>query len=350
MDWGQVQRRAQGALFAGRLAPSPTGALHLGNARSFLLAWLSMRSQGGRVYLRIEDTDSPRVKDWAYQQTIDDLQWLGLDWDRWSASEDNESGESPLRQTLRVQRYLDVFQRLVQADLVYVCQCTRKDVAEAASAPHDAGWPSLEGDVYPGTCRDRLLEPDSLNGPYCWRMKLADEVTEWMDLFAGRQSANPAKQLGDFVIAKSVVGNDGQRVFVPSYQLAVVIDDLDQGVSEVVRGDDLIFSTYRQLAIWRFLGQREPKYFHVPLMIGKDGRRLAKRHGDTRIATLRALGITPESVVGYLLNTCGLLPRRRAITPSACVSSFDWSKVSKEPTVFDLEEVLPSLRQLSLNS
>ncbi|MEM8736235.1 MAG: glutamate--tRNA ligase family protein, partial [Planctomycetota bacterium] len=315
--------------------------------RSFLLAWLSIRSRGGRIFLRIEDTDSPRIKDWAYQQTIDDLRWLGLDWDDWTDHSNSEASTSPLRQTERLERYQEVFEQLVDAGLIYICECTRKDVAEAASAPHDTSWPALEGDIYPGTCREKDLKAEAMSGAFCWRMSLDDEVVRWEDQFAGQQTANPARQLGDFVIAKSVVSEAGHRTFIPSYQLAVVVDDLDQGVTEVVRGDDLIFSTYRQQAIWRFLGCQPPTYFHVPLIIGEDGRRLAKRHGDTRIATLRQMGISPEAVVGFLLHSSGLLPEVRACSAKESLERFDWAAIASSPTVFSLEAALPVLRRLS---
>lgn len=338
----------------GRLAPSPTGALHLGNARSFLLAWLSARSKHGQLFLRIEDTDSPRVKPWAVQQTVEDLRWLGLEWDHWPVQPrpvlGNASNEAPLslfRQTDRLARYTQVFEELRQRDCVYVCECSRKDVDDAASAPHDASLPLLEGTCYPGTCREKSLEPEAISGQYCWRWKFDPAKCTWMDQVVGEQSALPAKQLGDFVIAKSTISTDGSRQFVPAYQLAVVIDDFDQEITEVVRGDDLIASTYRQLAILQRLQWTVPKYFHVPLIIGPDGRRLAKRHGDTRVAEFRERGIRAEALMGYLAYSLGFAKTLRCTTAAELLESFNWNEMPSEPTVFNLEEQMPVLEGLS---
>ncbi len=316
-----------------RLAPSPTGALHLGNARSFLLAWLSARQQGGEIYLRIEDIDSPRVKPESVHQTIEDLSWLGLDWDQ----SDLQTDEEPILQSGRMPRFLEVLEELIQAERLYVCKCSRKDVAEAASAPHDTALPALEGDVYPGTCRDACLKPELLD-KFAWRWKFADAKMQWTDRLRGLQQANPARQLGDYVIAKLQNG-----VLVPAYQLAVVVDDYDQGITEVVRGDDLIFSTYRQLTILRHLNWAPPDYIHVPLVIGPDSRRLAKRHGDTRLAFFREAGIRAESIVGYLAHSIGLIDQRADVTAQELVGELDWEKISTEPTVFEFEREYPGL-------
>lgn len=321
----------------GRLAPSPTGALHLGNARSFLLAWLSVRQQAGKILLRIEDIDSPRVKAWAVEQTIEDLRWLGLDWDN------SELGlPDPLMQTPRLERYRQVFEELVEFGQIYPCSCSRKDVLEAASAPHDVDLPALEGEVYPGTCREKKAQFSELEKhSYRWKFTDSQEVT-WTDNFAGMQTAEPAEQLGDFVIAKR-----DRREFSPAYQLAVVVDDHDQGVTEVVRGNDLIYSTYRQLAIVERLDWKSFDYFHVPLVVGPDGRRLAKRHGDTRLSHLRELGITAEAVVGFLAHSLGLMDRAEPTSADSLVGLLDWNRVPRQPTVFDLETQFATLQMLS---
>lgn len=359
----------------GRLAPSPTGALHLGNARSFLLAWLSARQQSGKIFLRIEDIDSPRVKPWAMEQTIEDLEWLGLDWDEFGAEDGaTESTSSPIwKQSSRLDRYQEVFDRMIQAGVVYPCVCSRADVAAAASAPHGESIsndslrvsdsllapgqaaakepreglgggnpPVLEGLIYPGTCRERELTPDQRPQSYCWRWHFAAGQVQWHDQLHGRQIADPARQLGDFVIARS----DGLAC-TPSYQLAVVVDDHDQGVTEVVRGDDLIFSTYRQLAIAQFMDWATPKYIHVPLIVGGDGRRLAKRHGDTRVSHLREHGVKSSAIVGYLAWTANLVAEPSPFTAAELVGALDWSKLSLEPTVFELARDLQLLQSLS---
>ncbi len=311
--------------------------------RSFLLAWLSARQQAGKLALRIEDIDSPRVKPWAMKSTIEDLRWLGLDWDAGPVLD----GEQPLGaqtgttlayiQSQRMDRYRSVLQQLIDAGAVYPCICSRSDVATAASAPHLDGH-ALEGPIYPGTCKPRQLDTTNLQ-QFVWRFKLIDRMVQWVDELQGSMQTNPAQRLGDFVIAKG----DG----TPAYQLAVVIDDYDMGVSEVVRGDDLIFSTYRQLAILRHFGWTPPRYVHVPLMVGPDGKRLAKRHGDTRISCLRTAGISAEAIVGYLAHTVGLLPQAIPINPQALIGLLDWSVVPRSPTMFSLETGLPELERLT---
>ncbi len=317
----------------GRLAPSPTGALHLGNARSFLLAWLSVRRQGGKLLMRIEDIDSPRVKPWSRQQTLDDLRWLGLDWD-WGPDVGGPHGSYV--QSERTARYSEVLQQLMDSKVIYPCTCTRREVAEAASAPHEK-TPSelvpMEGAIYPGTCRRRPAVEN--NSEYAWRWRFESGQVTWMDEVLGRQASNPERQLGDFVIGKS----DS----TPAYQLAVVVDDFDMGVTEVVRGSDLIPSTYRQLAILRHFDWPTPKYYHVPLIVGRDGRRLAKRHGDTRLSYLRELGISPQRLVGYLAWTLGMLAAPDEIETNELAklgTNLNWHSLPPSPTVFDLDDFL----------
>ncbi len=251
----------------GRLAPSPTGAQHVGNARTYLIAWLSARSRGGRVVLRIEDIDSPRVKAHAAEQALDDLRWLGLDWD-----------DGPIVQTQRIALYEEALERLKAQELVYPCTCTRADIERAASAPHA----EHEGAPYPGTCAGRgAADAATLgNRPFAWRFRVGDGRYPFVDGFLGPVDVDLKLVGGDFVVWKS----SG----TPAYQLAVVVDDAAQGVSEVIRGDDLVSSTPRQLLLYRALTLTPPAFTHVPLVVGPDGRRLAKRHGDTRLATLRS--------------------------------------------------------------
>jgi glutamyl-tRNA synthetase len=300
------------SVYRGRLAPSPTGAQHVGNARTYLIAWLAARANGGRLVLRIEDIDSPRVKPGAALQAEEDLHWLGLDWD-----------EGPVVQTTRLARYEAALQKLQAQELVYPCTCTRRDVENAASAPH-AGQ---EGPVYPGTCAGRrVADAQALAGqPFAWRFRAGAVPVEFWDGFRGRVSFSGPALGGDFVVWKSDE--------TPAYQLAVVVDDAALAISEVVRGDDLIPSTPRQLLLYRSLGLPPPRFVHVPLVVGPDGRRLAKRHGDTRLASLRAAGVRPEWLIGLLAWSCGWLAAIRPVPARDLIPSFRLQTIPPEPFV-----------------
>lgn len=305
----------------GRLAPSPTGAQHVGNARTYLLAWLSIRSRGGRIVMRIEDLDSPRVKSWAIQQAMDDLRWLGLDWDE---GPDVGGTNAPYIQTERLELYRDAFERLRAADRIYPCTCSRSDVLAAASAPHEG----QEGPIYPGTCAGRSANDAEAfaDQAFSWRFRTSNANRHLNDLCAGNRQLNVAKELGDFVIAKA----DG----TPAYQLAVVFDDHAMGVTEVLRGDDLLPSAFRQLELYEFFGWQPPQFAHVPLVVGLDGRRLAKRHGDTRLSTLRSQGVSAERLLGLLAQSCGLRETAEPITARELLDEFDLAKLRPEPYVY----------------
>jgi len=302
--------KTSGAAVVGRLAPSPTGALHLGNARTFLLAWLSVRSRGGTLLLRIEDIDGPRVKRGAAEQAISDLRWMGLDWD----------GETVL-QSDRMADYAAAAERLFAAGRLYPCVCTRKEIEEAASAPHER---SDDGPVYPGTCRGKFASLDdarrvSGRDP-ALRFVVDVPAVPFDDGFRGEQ---PGRVAGDFVVQK----RDGG----PAYQLAVVVDDAAQGITEVVRADDLLASTPRQLLLFDALGLTAPRFVHVPLVIGGDGLRLAKRHGDTSLRHLREQGTSASALVGYLAFLCGLRPRGGECLPADLLRDFAWSALDRQP-------------------
>ncbi len=294
----------------GRLAPSPTGAQHIGNARTYLIAWLSARTQNGQVLLRIEDIDSPRTKPGAAQIAQDDLRWLGLNWD----------GPTQV-QTSRLSLYQSAFERLKSKELVYPCTCSRKDVEDAASAPHLDHEPT----PYPGTCAQRRAADAEVitDRPYAWRFRFTSQPA-FTDRFVGQVQPDP-RHAGDFVIWK----NTG----TPAYQLAVVVDDAAQQVTEVIRGDDLIPSTPRQLSIYQALGLVPPQFIHVPLVVGPDGRRLAKRHGDTRLATLREQGVPAESCVGLLAWSCGWLSNIQPITAQELLPRFSLQTIPRTPFV-----------------
>lgn len=303
-----------------RLAPSPTGALHLGNARTFLANWLIARRNGWRITLRIEDLDGPRIKSGADQQAIDDLRWLGIDWD-----------EGPIYQSTRTAAYESAVEYLLKTDRAYPCVCSRKEVDLAASAPHAEDGSS----VYPGTCRGRFSSVDEARRACgkepAIRFRVGDDEVEFTDQFAGRRAFDPPKQLGDFVIRKA----DGTA----AYQLAVVVDDAHSGVTDVVRGDDLIDSTPRQIMLYRALGltRNIPTYTHLPLIVGTDGRRLAKRHGDTRIATYRQLG-TPADRLRALLGRSLGIDCGESVALDVLLAQFDLARVPRQPIVFTADD------------
>lgn len=300
---------ASGSTIVGRLAPSPTGALHLGNARTFLLAWLSVRARSGTLLLRIEDIDGPRVKPETVQQTIDDLRWLGLDWDG-----------APELQSARLALYRRAVERLIADGRVYPCTCSRKEIEEAASAPHDDG----SEPVYPGTCRGRyssLAEARAATGrDAALRFRVDVDAVPFTDGFVGAQRGAIE---GDFVVQK----RDGG----PAYQLAVVVDDAATGVGEVVRADDLLSSTPRQLLLYRALGLAAPRFVHVPLVVGADGRRLAKRHGDTSLRHFRERGVAADAIVGFLAHRSGLRATATPCRPGDLLTGFGWERVPRAP-------------------
>lgn len=306
----------------GRLAPSPTGAQHFGNARTYLIAWLSARSRGGRIVLRIEDLDSPRVKHGADKEACFDLQWLGLDWD-----------EGPIIQSERISLYGKALSHLMQEELVYPCTCTRRDVEHAASAPHL----EHEGPVYPGTCAGRRIQDvaECADRPYCWRFRVPAESPAFIDRFRGPTRIDLRQVGGDFVVWKAPVPATAGSL--PAYQLAVVVDDAAQGVTEVVRGDDLLPSTPRQLLLYQALGLEPPTFVHVPLVVGPDGRRLAKRHGDTRLSALREAGVRPERLLGLLAWSCGWIATIEPITLRELLPLFRMETIPHEPFVLTTE-------------
>ncbi len=300
-----------------RLAPSPTGALHLGNARTFLINWLLGRQFGWEITLRMDDLDGPRIKKDADRQALEDLSWMGLDWDG-----------PVLYQSQRRRQYEVAISKLIQLGLAYPCVCSRKEVEMAASAPHA----EEAGGVYPGTCLGRYTSVEDAREKSgrepAIRFRVPACHVEFDDLFAGRQTFDTSS-LGDFVIAKA----DS----TPAYQLAVVIDDAGMGVSDVVRGDDLLDSTPRQIVLYRALGLEAaiPRYCHVPLVIGADGRRLAKRHGDTRISHYREMGVSPGRVVAMLARWSGMEVDEAEVMPADLLGMFDLARLSQRPIIFD---------------
>ncbi len=301
----------------GRLAPTPSGLLHLGNARSFLLAWLWARSLGGRVIMRVEDIDLPRCSRELRNQALSDLAWLGLDWD-----EGPHAGDAigPYDQSTRFELYRRALDQLIVAGRAYPCVCSRKDIEEATRAPHGD-----EGAIYPGTCRGRFAtfaEAATFAGsPPAMRFAFDDAPISFTDEIAGAVTVQP-RELGDFVLWRK----DG----LPSYQLAVTCDDAAMGITQVLRGRDLIQSTARQLALYKALGLQPPlQWAHVPLLIDPSGRRLAKREGDLSIKALRERGVKPEKVIGLCALSAGLVQRAEEMSVRGLVAAFDLKRVAR---------------------
>lgn len=303
----------------GRLAPSPTGRLHLGHARTFLLAWAHVRSRGGSLVLRLEDLDAGRCRPEHVRGVLEDLEWLGLDWDG-----------APVLQSDRLPELREAAHALWRGGHAYPCFCSRADLRNALSAPQ-RGVDELR---YPGTCSVLAKEDADLRaqpGTFALRFRVPHGHVAFVDGCAGPRDYDIAADSGDFVILN--------RAAVPSYQLAVVVDDAAQGVTEVLRGDDLLPSTPRQLALQRALGLPHPRWFHVPLVLDADGRRLAKRSDDVSLFALRSAGVDPRAVVAWVAETSGQGARERMLARELC-AAFDLSKLPPAPVTLEKERVL----------
>ena len=279
--------------YRGRLAPSPSGALHLGIARTALIGWLRARSLGGELHLRIEDIDGPRVRPGAAEAIVEDLRWLGLDFDG-----------PRVVQSERLARYDEVAKMLADRGATFRCTCSRREIASVASAPH-----SEDGPTYPGTCREGPTHPER---PAALRMRMAEPTPSFVDAVVGECSGVGG---GDFVLVRK----DG----VPSYQLACAVDDHDSAITEVLRGDDLIASTARQLAIFDALGWERPTYAHVPLLMDDRGKRLAKRDKARSVRSMRDAGEAAEAIIGRLAHSAGICDAPSARTAASLIDGFD---------------------------
>lgn len=294
-----------------RLAPSPTGSLHLGNARTFLVNWALARRSGWRILLRIEDLDGPRVKPEAVDGVRRTLAWLGIDWD-----------EGPLIQSDDLAPCRAAMERLAAEGRAFPCALTRGQIAAAASAPQD-GSHEL---VYPARLRPAAWERRFADAETNWRFLIPPGPIAFEDAFAGPCAFEPARTIGDFIV--------WTKRGTPAYQLAVVVDDHRQGITDVVRGDDLLESAARQLLLYRALGLApEPRHLHLPLVVGPDGRRLAKRHGDSRVDALRAAGARAEDVIGLLARWCGIAARG-ALSAAEFRDALDLARVPREPIAY----------------
>lgn len=291
-----VPHRAPAAMsppYRGRLAPSPTGYLHLGHARTFWIAAERARAAGGSLVLRNEDLDRARCRPEFVAAMLEDLRWLGL---AWQEGPDVGGPHGPYAQSARLDHYRAAFERLRAAGHLYPCTCSRRDIAEAAAAPHESGIGGGDEPLYSGRCRPERLEPSERarraalpRAGNSWRFRVPDgRRLAFVDTALGSQSAVAGTDFGDFVVWR--------REDLPSYQLAVVVDDAAMGITEVVRGADLLVSTYRQLLLYEALGLVAPEFHHCALMLDAEGRRLAKRHDSLSLRALRAAGRSPEAL------------------------------------------------------
>lgn len=306
-----------GGAGAGRLAPSPTGRLHLGHARTFLIAWLMARASGGRVILRIEDLDTTRVRPGMAEGAMRDLRWIGLDWDE---GPDVGGPSSPYVQSERLDRYSAALEDLKRAELIYPCTCSKAEVRRLASAPH-AGE---DGPIYPGTCAGRTAsDAESLEDqPFSWRFRVGSGIVAWDDLFKGQIEAEPSKIVGDFIVGRS----DGSI----SYQLSVVVDDAAMGITQVIRGDDLVSSTPRQIRLYQAIGSQAPGFGHVPLVVDQQGRRLAKRAESITLASLREQGVGPKQLMSRIGQSLGIQSAEEG-TPRSWIDRFRPELLPSEP-------------------
>lgn len=290
----------------GRFAPSPTGRMHLGNVFCALLSWLSAKSQGGEWRLRIEDLDPQRSRRSFAMQLQEDLLWLGLPWDGevvWQ----NERGDI----------YEHYLQKLKDAELTYPCFCTRADIM-ATQAPHETDGRI----VYAGTCRGKILDEAAKNTPAAIRLIVPNEVIRFYDGHYGEQQVNLAEHCGDYILRRK----DGAW----AYQLAVVVDDALMGVTEVVRGRDLLLSTPQQLHLYRTLGFPEPRFCHHPLLVNESGLRLCKRDLSMDLGVLQEKHVSPEEIIGNLAYLADIIPEPTSTLPQDLLPLFTWEKVPQQ--------------------
>ncbi len=306
-----------------RLAPSPTGALHLGNIRTFLINWTLARKNKWQIVLRIEDLDSPRVKQGASDQAIKDLTWLGLDWDR-----------GPYHQLSDINSYNHPLDALREKKIIYPCPCSRKEIQLLQSAPQ-AGSHELR---YPGTCKDKHTPStiDLSDPKYAWRIRVPATPITITDQFAHTKTFDIAKDIGDFILKS--------KNAMPTYQIAVVIDDIKHHITDIVRGDDLYHSAARQSIVYNALqsvglaSAHRPNYWHLPLVLGPDRRRLAKRHGDSRLSMYRSAGVNVKFILGLMAYWCQFIPQKKPIDLKTWYQKFDLNKISKKPIIMQEED------------
>lgn len=303
----------------GRFAPTPSGRMHLGNVFAALIAWLAVRSKGGTMLLRMEDLDTQRTKPEYAERIRQDLAWLGLDYDR-----------ETLPQSKRTDTYIRYFELLREKGLLYPCYCTRSQL-HSVNAPHlsDGTY------VYPGTCRDLTEAQQAAFGRKpAWRIRVPDRQWYVDDKIQGSYTENLLSDCGDFVVRRA------DDAFV--YQLAVTVDDGESGVTQVVRGVDLLSSAPRQMYLQELFGFSHPEYAHVPLLMAGDGRRLSKRDRDMDLSYLRQHFSAPQ-IVGILAHEAGLIDRAEPVLPRELLQEFSWKKLKKNDILLDMNLYLGKL-------
>lgn len=299
----------------GRIAPSPSGLMHLGNAFSALLAWAFARSENGKFVVRLENLDERCQNSMYVQGLLEDLHWLGIDWD----------GE-PIVQTERVPAYEKALARIAQHADLYPCFCSRADL-HAASAPHASdGTPLYAGTCYEMDAGQRAEQ--AARQRHALRLHVPDETISFVDAIQGPYAQDLASECGDFVLRRS----DG----VFAYQLVCVVDDIASGITQIVRGRDLLSSTPRQMLLYELLDAPVPEFAHHPLLLASDGRRLSKRDGDSTIASMRERGIAPEAIVGYLAHLAGQVEVGESMCAVELLDVFDASRIPREDMTVDL--------------
>lgn len=312
----------------GRLAPSPTGFMHLGNAWAFLCAWLGARSSGGELIFRLEDVDTTRCRAEYAAALEEDLLWLGLDWDYGPGKPGPGALAGPFLQSLRLNRYARAVRLLAGRGLLYPCFCSRRELRELAGAPH----PENNYGVYPGQCRSLSGEEAAARvergESHALRLRFEESRAVWLDvddLCLGMCRLTPDEAGGDFALLRS----DG----IYAYQLAVALDDLDMGVTEVTRGRDILLSTPGQSFLHSLFGGIPPRCAHVPLLLDHNGARLAKRHNSLTLRALRSSGVQPENIVGFLAWWSGLREDFQPLSPGELLPGFSFRRIKAEPAL-----------------
>lgn len=321
----------------GRFAPTPSGHIHIGNARTALVTWLSVRSKEGKLIWRLEDLDQPRNLEGAAEQAIEDLKWLGLNWDEGGG----KGGPfSPYTQSERFEYYENALKKLAELDRLFPCSYSRRELENIARAPHSgqefrkAYSPSLR----PQGLDQKWYTDYASKSDFAFRFKVEPGVVRFDDGLFGSREENVAETLGDFVLKR--------KDSIYAYQLAVVVDDIAMDITEVVRGSDLLDSTARQIQLIEALGAEVPSYLHVPMILNSDGEKLSKRNKAIEIRELRKEGVLPEQVLGYFAHSLGLIDRRERLKPEDLLASFSPSEISSSDHAVE-DELIEVLKKIN---